>query len=268
MPKSQQLKEKPIAPTGKRKGTTAFVPPGQEAQFLGSDDDLGPNSPWFGAQEQSAKEGAPEVPEDGIGSRIRAAREAKGWSQTDLAAFSKELDAARKGIHRTVLVGYEAGHSRPGAREIRILCESLSVTPNWLIYGSNFAGGTEHTAMEGARKNGLFAAMRLALAIAVLKPHERDALQSLALSMAGRELGDRKLSILFTIAAGFAMPGFENLQEFLGDPDLMSKNISDVVQLMLEKSDKDNTPWGNNLSFGSDGDGPPKGKWLYPEPKK
>lgn len=238
MPENQQLEEKPTPPTAKRKGAAA------------------------------AGEGTPEVPEDGIGSRIRAAREAKGWSQTDLANFSKELDAARKGIHRTVLVGYEAGHSRPGAREIRILCESLSVTPNWLIYGSNFAGGTEHTAMEGARKNGLFAAMRLALAIAVLKPHERDALQSLALSMAGRELGDRKLSILFTIAAGFAMPGFENLQEFLGDPDLMSKNITDVVQLMLEKSDKDNTPWGNNLSFGPDGDGPPTGKWLYPEPKK
>jgi len=218
--------------------------------------------------------GAPsyELPEDGIGSRLRAAREAKGHSQTHLAEYTKEVDPARKGIHRTVLVGYEAGHSRPGAREIRILCEALSITPNWLIYGSDFAGGTDQAAMEGVRKNGLFAAMRLALAIAVLKPHERDALQSLALSMAGRELGDRKLSLLFSIAAGFAMPGFENLQEHLGDPDLMSKNISEVVLLMLEKDDGQGwggwPGWGNKLDFGPDGNGPPTGEWLYPEPKK
>jgi transcriptional regulator with XRE-family HTH domain len=209
-----------------------------------------------------------EVPEDGIGSRLRAAREAKGHSQTHLADYTKEVDPARKGIHRTVLVGYEAGHSRPGAREIRILCEALSITPNWLIYGSNFAGGTEQAAMEGVRKNGLFAAMRLALAIAVLKPHERDALQSLALSMAGRELGDRKLSILFALGAGFAMPGFEHMVNSLGRPDLMSKNITEVLDILLEDSDKMPMTWGNNLNFGEGGEGPITGDWLYPEPKK
>lgn len=215
-------------------------------------------------------EGRREVPEDGIGSRLRAAREAKGWSQTALADLSKELDLDRKGIHRTVLVGYEAGHSRPGAREIRILCETLSITPNWLIYGSEFAGGSEHVAMEAARKNGLFAAMRIALAIAVLKPHERNAFQSLVLSMAGRELGDRKLSRLFTLAAAFAMPGFERFSEVLGDEDLMSRNIQEVLEMMLEKEEGfgGDTKWGNKLDFGPEGQGPITGEWLYPEPKK
>lgn len=215
-------------------------------------------------------EGRHEVPEDGIGSRLRAAREMKGLSQTAVADYSKELDPDKKGIHRTVLVGYEAGHSRPGAREIRILCETLSITPNWLIYGSEFAGGSEHTAMEAARKNGLFAAMRIALAIAVLKPHERNAFQSLVLSMAGRELGDRKLSRLFQLAAGFAMPAFESFKGFLGDEDLMSRNIQEVLELMLEKEEGfgGDTPWGNKLDFGPEGKGPITGEWLYPEPKK
>ena len=211
-----------------------------------------------------------EVPEDGIGGRIRAAREAKGYSQTHLSDYTKEVDAARKGIHRTVLVGYESGQTRPGAREIRILCEALSVTPNWLIYGSNFAGGTEQAAMEGVRKNGLFAAIRLALAICVLKPHERDALQSLALSMAGRELGDRKLSILFYLGAGFALPGFEHMVEALklDSAELMGKSIKEVLDIMLEMHDDTTVEWGNNLKFGEDGKGPVTGEWLYPEPKK
>lgn len=212
-----------------------------------------------------------EVPEDGIGGRIRATREARGLSQTDVSNMSKELDPARKGVSRTVLVGYEAGQFRPGAREIRILCETLNVTPNWLIYGDDdFAGGTAQTSMEALRKNGLFAAMRLALAISVMRPHERNALQSLALSMAGRELGDRKLSILFFLAAGITAPGFEALAKELemSPEELMALDIGAVVKLMLVKANNSNVRWGNKLDFGPDGMGPATGEWLYPEPKE
>jgi transcriptional regulator with XRE-family HTH domain len=221
---------------------------------------------------QEAPEGASfEVPEDGIGGRIRATREARGWSQTDVSNMSKELDPARKGVSRTVLVGYEAGQFRPGAREIRILCETLNVTPNWLIYGDDdFAGGTTQTSMEALRKNGLFAAVRLALAISVLRPHERNALQSLALSMAGRELGDRKLSILFFVAAAITGPGFENISKMLEMPhdDLMALDVGAVVKLLLEKHNDSNMGWGNKLDFGPEGKGPITGEWLYPEPKE
>lgn len=206
------------------------------------------------------------VPEDGIGSRIRAARDAKGWSQTDLANLTKEIDPQRKGVSRTVLVGYEGGQFKPAAREIRILCETLSITPNWLIFGSDFAGGTEQVSMEAARKNGLFAAMRVALAIGVLKSHERTAFQSLVLSMAGRELGDRKLSALFGVAAALAMPGFEVLQKELADPELMSKNISEVLQSVLNRDDVGFLEWGNKLKLHENGE--ISGDWLYPEPER
>lgn len=66
--------------------------------------------------------------EDGIGIRLRATREAKGLSQIDLHN--------KTGLSRTVLINYEAGRHKPGARELRLLCDALEVSPNHLIYGS------------------------------------------------------------------------------------------------------------------------------------
>ena len=66
--------------------------------------------------------------EDGIGIRLKAARENKGISQTDLHRLT--------GLSRTVLINYEAGRHIPGVRELRLLSDALGVTPNWLIYGT------------------------------------------------------------------------------------------------------------------------------------
>lgn len=73
----------------------------------------------------------PELPkgiEDGIGIRLKAAREAKGMSQSDLHT--------KTGLSRTVLINYEAGRHKPGTRELRLLCDALEVSPNHLIYGT------------------------------------------------------------------------------------------------------------------------------------
>jgi len=66
--------------------------------------------------------------EDGIGIRLKAARESKGLSQTDLHKLT--------GISRTVLINYEACRHIPGTRELRLLCDALEVSPNQLIYGT------------------------------------------------------------------------------------------------------------------------------------
>ncbi len=42
----------------------------------------------------------------------------------------------KTGLSRTVLINYEAGRHKPGARELRLLCDALEVSPNQLIYGS------------------------------------------------------------------------------------------------------------------------------------
>jgi transcriptional regulator with XRE-family HTH domain len=70
----------------------------------------------------------PSSIEDGIGIRLKAARETKSMSQIDLHN--------RTGLSRTVLINYEAGRHKPGTREIRLLCDALEVSPNHLIYGT------------------------------------------------------------------------------------------------------------------------------------
>lgn len=66
--------------------------------------------------------------ENGIGLRIKAARDSYGISQTDLHKLT--------GLSRTVLINYEAGRHSPGARELKLLCDALKVSPNQIIYGT------------------------------------------------------------------------------------------------------------------------------------
>lgn len=80
-------------------------------------------------------------PEQGIGDRIRMKR-AKiegGLSVEDLSRVCKEFDHEDKGISRLALSRYEAGKFMPGARELRILCDALGVSPNWLLLGTESA---------------------------------------------------------------------------------------------------------------------------------
>jgi transcriptional regulator with XRE-family HTH domain len=76
-------------------------------------------------------------PEDELGSRLQAAREERRWTQGELAELTRSLDGDDKGVSRAVISLYEAGTNRPSPREIRLLCEALRITPNFLIYGDD-----------------------------------------------------------------------------------------------------------------------------------
>lgn len=78
---------------------------------------------------------AKALPESSLGDRIREAREILGLSLEGLSRLTKSRDSEKQGISRTVLTGYEKGKFKPGTRELRILYESLKITPNWLILG-------------------------------------------------------------------------------------------------------------------------------------
>jgi transcriptional regulator with XRE-family HTH domain len=60
---------------------------------------------------------------------LRRAREAKGFSHTDLHRMT--------GISRSVLSGYETGRTRPGTKELRLLASALQVNPNRLLLGTD-----------------------------------------------------------------------------------------------------------------------------------
>lgn len=205
---------------------------------------------------------ADEAPEASIGVRLRAAREARGLSQTALAARTKLIDTTGKGVARTVVVGYEAGTFRPGAREIRLLCQALSITPNWLILGAE--GSTEQASMELVRRREWTSAVRLAMAISILKGHERGALQSLALSMAGRQLGDMGLSSLLTMASMVANDTLPSLKSWFGE------DADDVpLEVLVQRASEGmHTNVGNKLLLDEEEGDIIGGEWLYPDPNK
>lgn len=77
-----------------------------------------------------------DSPEKWIGSRIKSERERLGLNFEQLAALTKEYD--KEGIAPVTLRRYERddeGRSSPGNRELRILCDSLGVTADYLLLG-------------------------------------------------------------------------------------------------------------------------------------
>lgn len=111
-----------------------------------------------------------------------------GLSQAKFAELTKLRDfPERKGIPRSVLIGYESGKYKPGARELRILCDSLDMDIATLLYGS---GKELEDDIERATAK-LFsgsldrfgASLRIGLGLARLKPHEQEAFGTLVLGM-------------------------------------------------------------------------------------
>ena len=132
-----------------------------------------------------------------VGARLKLARESRDLTQQGVSTRTKMVDPAGKGISRTSLVAYEQGPSLPGLREIKLLCEVLRISPNWLILGVEESGQIKQASMEAFALNQsleLRNALRAALVLIALKGHERDSILSLALSLAGRQLGDLRLS--------------------------------------------------------------------------
>lgn len=60
-----------------------------------------------------------------FGKKVRELREAKGWSQEDLADES--------GLHRTYVSGIERGVRNPTIRIVSRLAEALGVGPSLLL---------------------------------------------------------------------------------------------------------------------------------------
>ena len=75
------------------------------------------------------------APESRLPERVRVARTQLGLSIEALSRLCKDYDHTGNGVSPPSISRYEAGDSLPGARELRILCDSLDVPPAWLLYG-------------------------------------------------------------------------------------------------------------------------------------
>lgn len=125
-------------------------------------------------------------PENELGARVMETREAKRMTQGELAELTKSLDPDGKGVSRAVISLYEAGTNRPSPREIRLLCEALRITPNFLIYGDD----EPFHPLNDADRIGGYAARSdpegfawMAYVFATLHHNHFDALMSIALDL-------------------------------------------------------------------------------------
>ena len=100
-----------------------------------------PSDPGEGNEEWRKLTVKPELktivvpdPEKGIGKRIAYCRgQLDNLTVEALSQYTKHFD--KKGLARTTIVRYESGDNLPGTRELRILCDTLWVPVNWLLFG-------------------------------------------------------------------------------------------------------------------------------------
>jgi len=175
---------------------------------------------------ESSTPGGP-VPEDGIAERLRQLRQQLGLSQSQFHQRTKESDPEGKGISRTVLVGYESGKFKPGARELRVLCETFRVSASWLLLGDRSEGDDDLDAassilLGGLGKPGLDVVFGLALALACLKDHERAAIASLVHGIASSRRSFPAASEIRDLATWMADDAAYRLQQLTGETNLES----------------------------------------------
>ena len=124
-------------------------------------------------------------PELELGHRLQEVREAAKLTQGELSERTKLADSEGKGISRAVLSLYEVGKNRPSPRELRMLCESLRISPSYLIYGTDdpFENFLERYRFGGfATTDPEFYAL-LTYAFSKQHPHNRMAILQLMNSM-------------------------------------------------------------------------------------
>lgn len=146
-----------------------------------------------------------------IGRRISQARSGLGLSQQGVSTRSAMLDQDGVGISRATLSLYETGTNKPGAREILLLCEVLSVSPNWLLFGSEAPARALQPSTLFLAGNDLDISSRLAIAILSLNRSDRDSIANIVFSMLTSKFGDVKLPSMMMMAQLFK----EDLQEHI-----------------------------------------------------
>lgn len=170
-----------------------------------------------------------------VGTRLVEAREGLGLSQQAVAVRSKMADPGGEGISRSTLSLYETGVNKPGAREIMILCETLKITPNWVLYGADHPAKTLQASLDFLRGSELDAAPRLAFAILALDPEERDSFASLIFASLNKKLGDVRFASLLMMATLLRESLLKEILDTVGE-DRKDLPIRELIAIFVKKS--------------------------------
>ena len=180
-----------------------------------------------------------------IGRRISQARNGLGLSQQGVSTRSAMLDADRIGISRATLSLYETGTNKPGAREILLLCEVLSVSPNWLLFGSESPARALQPSTMFLAGNELDISVRLAFAILALAPADRDSIANIVFSLVSSKVGDDQLSAMMVMANMLKKGLLAEMIEAIGE-DAAELPMDKLIEKFVELSTNSGfvTNWG------------------------
>jgi len=176
---------------------------------------------------------------DIVAIELRRAREDKGISHTELHR--------QTGISRPVLFGYEAGRTKPGAKELRLLSEALGVSPNRLLFGTDepFKPKTGIRSLLKIRNSPelslIMGMMLIPSAFAILDDDQIESILTVISSMveSRNKEAHRKISIIIELLnqeIGDASP--QSMAAFtkkFKEPDFMSQWNKRVEELLNSK---------------------------------
>lgn len=183
-------------------------------------------------------ERSPSSEVDAIAFQLQRSRIERGLSIVEL---SKQT-----GISKTVLHGYERGRTKPGAREIRLLCAALQVSPNRLILGNDsfetstpsFTSFYRKVRARPALAN-LYLTMMLPAVSAILDEEEVQSVLNLVMALTkarNPEFADEVLSIAhktLEVLDAATLPDGASLIS----PEAMQKLISDIQSEVMNSLD-------------------------------
>lgn len=179
------------------------------------------------------KQGGSPAPQLGdIAAELAAARAKAGVSHSDLHRLT--------GISRSVLFGYENGRTKPGAKEIRLLCDALKVSPNRLIYGSDESQFKDEPSLiyEIGLDKSNTGEIGLATLMRMLNKEEHLALLTLTRSILvarhGKQVLDQAVSVILSISDIVKAVDLENESriysraELEGLKEILEEHISNL----------------------------------------
>jgi transcriptional regulator with XRE-family HTH domain len=116
----------------------------------------------------------------------------------------------RTGLSREAIKGYESGRNKPGAKELKLLCEALQISPNQLLFGSEQPFHPKGELYDFMYDSGQFNNIKLVALFDLLTAKEKESflflMHSLILSRHSQDEVTTKLkSIEFSSALMMAM---------------------------------------------------------------
>lgn len=134
--------------------------------------------------ERTGRDRSIREPEKEFGRRLARMREDRELSQEQLSHTTKAHDAEGVGISRAVISMYERGKNRPSTRELRILCDTLHVTPSELLYGDAAPFDIDRWQVLGRRTGDALYFARWLLLLSRLDAEAQLALYGLVIQLA------------------------------------------------------------------------------------